>query len=815
LTTRYICVHGHFYQPPRENPWLEAIEVQPSAYPFHDWNERITAECYGPNATARILDDAGYITRILSNYAWMSFNFGPTLLSWLEHHRADVYAAILQADRDSRERFSGHGSALAQAYNHSILPLCSRRDKRTQIRWGIRDFEHRFGRRPEGMWLPETAVDLETLELLADEGIVFTLLAPHQAAATRGPGDATWVDAQGARIDPRRAYVAGTGGGRSISLFFYDGPLSQAIAFERLLHSGEGFAARLRSGFDGRREPQLVHVATDGETYGHHHRYGDMALAYALSQLDASGDVTLTNYGEFLARHRATHEVRISERTSWSCAHGIERWRSDCGCHSGGHPGWHQRWRKPLREALDWLGEQLDAAFESHGGLLLRDPWAARDAYIDVIIHRRPETIAALLATRGLGHAVDHGDAAPDDDCRTRALELLEMQRHRLLMFTSCGWFFDEVSGIETIQIIRYAARAIQLAERLGIALQAEFLARLAAVPSNLPEHGDAASLYRKSVHVLEVDAVVAHYAVSSLFTVHDERTEMFAHDIVQVNGKVATLGRAKLVLGTVRITSQVTQQCEVRSYGFVHFGDHNLSGGVRTFADDEAFEQMVASVSTAFERADMPEVLRLLDAHFEELTYSLRSLLGDEQQRALDVVVKGALTDANALAGQLYETHSPLVRYLASLDVPLPRALRGLADFVLHAALQRELERPELDFAKVRSLLGEASDVGTEIDRAGLAFALRQAIDRAANLWSDEPEQIGRLRRLRRAAEFARGMKLDLDIYHTQNRYYAAMIELLPRFTEAAAKGDAAAIEWREHFSALGEALRIRTRDA
>lgn len=803
VNTRYICVHGHFYQPPRENPWLEAIEVQPSAYPFHDWNERITAECYGPNATARILDDAGYITRILSNYAWMSFNFGPTLLSWLERHRGDVYQRIIQADRDSRARFGGHGSALAQAYNHSILPLCSRRDKRTQIRWGIRDFEHRFGRRPEGMWLPETAVDLETLELLADEGIVYTVLAPHQAGAVRSPGETTWVDMQGGRIDPRRAYLAGTGGGKSISLFFYDGPLSQAIAFERLLHSGEGFAARLRSGFDGRREPQLVHVATDGETYGHHHRYGDMALAFALARLDESSDVQLTNYGEFLAKHRATHEVRILERTSWSCAHGIERWRSDCGCHSGGHPGWHQQWRRPLRDALEWLGEHLDAAFETHAAPLLKDVWAARDAYADVIVRRRPDAIASFFAT--------HGTGALDADAKTRALELLELQRHRLLMFTSCGWFFDEVSGIETIQIIRYAARAIQLAERTGVSLQSEFVDRLAKVPSNLAEHGDAASLYRKTVHVLEVEAVVAHYAVSSLFSTYDERTELFAYDVVQLDSKVATLGRAKLVLGTVRITSQVTQQCEVRSYGFVHFGDHNLSGGVRAFADTAAFDQMVEAVSTAFDRADMPEVLRLLDAHFEELTYSLRSLFRDEQQRALDVIVHGALTDANALAGQLYETHSPLVRYLASLDVPLPRALQGLADFVLHAALQRELERPELDFAKVRSLLGEAGDVGTEIDRAGLGFALRQAIDRAANHWADDPEQIGRLRRLRRAAEFARGMKLDLDLYHTQNSYYAAMVELLPRFLDAAVRGDAAAIEWREHFVALGEALRIR----
>ncbi|MBL8948277.1 MAG: glycoside hydrolase, partial [Myxococcales bacterium] len=318
MSTRYICIHGHFYQPPRDNPWLETIEVQESAYPFHDWNERITAECYGPNASARILDDRGYITRILSNYARMSFNFGPTLLSWLERSRRDVYRSIVAADGQSRKRFSGHGSALAQAYNHSILPLCSRREKRTQIRWGIRDFEHRFARRPEGMWLPETAVDDETLELLVDEGIVFTLLAPHQASRVRSRGESDWTDGGGARIDPRRAYFAEVAGGRKLGMFFYDGPVSQSIAFERLLNSGEGFATRLQAAFDGRTEPQLVHVATDGETYGHHHRYGDMGLAFALQQLEQSSAVRLTNYGEFLALHPPTHEVRVAERTSWS-----------------------------------------------------------------------------------------------------------------------------------------------------------------------------------------------------------------------------------------------------------------------------------------------------------------------------------------------------------------------------------------------------------------------------------------------------------------------------------------------------------------
>lgn len=808
MSERYICIHGHFYQPPRENPWLESVELQESAYPFHDWNERITAECYGPNAWARILDDQGSIIRIVSNYAKMSFNFGPTLLSWLERQRRDVYRAIVAADGLSRKRFSGHGSALAQAYNHSILPLCNRRDKITQVRWGIRDFEHRFARRPEGMWLPETAVDVETLEVLADEGVAFTILAPHQAAHVRAPGR-PWEDASGGRIDPRRAYRVELSGGRQIALFFYDGPVSQAIAFERLLTSGDGFAARLSGAFDPHTAgPQLVHVATDGETYGHHHRYGDMALAYALQKLEQS-EVKLTNYGEFLAKHPPEREVQIAERTSWSCAHGIERWRSNCGCSTGGHPGWQQAWRGPLRTALDGLAAKLDEVFEREGKALLRDPWAARDAYIDVILDRDRDAIERLLQR--------HGIAGLTPDRRTRALELLEMQRHSLLMYTSCGWFFDEVSGIETIQIIRYAARAIELAQKLGrVSLQPAFLEALAQSRSNLHEYGDASYVYRKYVDVVDVDRLAAHYAVSSLFHAYDEKTEMFSYWVEGIDLQSSTLGRAKLVLGTIRITSQITLETAVRSFGFVHFGDHNLSGGVRAFAVAADYQAMCHEVSTAFERADMPEVLRLLDSHFLELTYSLRSMFRDEQRRALDVILRSALGDSEALASQLYETHSPLLRYLATLDLPLPVPLRALADFVLNTALRRELERNELDFPRLRSLLGEAEDVGTPLDKVGLAFALRQALERAANLWAEEPEQLGRLRRLRRAAEFARGLDVDvdLDLHQVQNRFYALMETTYQRFHEQAERGDPVAAEWREHFRALGAALRVQVRE-
>jgi alpha-amylase/alpha-mannosidase (GH57 family) len=383
---RYICIHGHFYQPPRENPWLEAIEFQDSAYPYHDWNERITAECYATNAVSRILDGDDQIADLVNNYSKISFNFGPTLLSWLEENAADVYQAILEADRESQKNFLGHGSALAQAYNHMILPLANRRDRFTQIHWGIRDFEHRFGRKPEGMWLPETAVDLETLDILAELGICFTVLAPYQASRVRRIGARNWRDISGGRIDPTMAYEQRLPSGRKIALFFYDGPISRAVAFERLLTRGEHFAQRLVGAFSEKRTwPQLLHIATDGESYGHHHRFGDMALAYALHYIESNDLAHLTNYGEYLEKCPPTHQVEIFEKTSWSCAHGVDRWWSDCGCNSGGRPGWNQAWRTPLRNSLDWLRDNLAPVYEEKARQFLKAPWEARDAYIGVI----------------------------------------------------------------------------------------------------------------------------------------------------------------------------------------------------------------------------------------------------------------------------------------------------------------------------------------------------------------------------------------------------------------------------------------------
>jgi alpha-amylase/alpha-mannosidase (GH57 family) len=496
-----VCLHGHFYQPPREDPWTGRIERQPSAAPFHDWNRRVSAECYAPNAAARVLGPEGELAARVNNYERISFDFGPTLLAWMEEAEPETYRAILEADRVSRRRFGGHGNAIAQAHGHLILPLARRRDKVTQVRWGLADFEHRFGRPAEGLWLPETAADTETLEVLATEGVSFTVLAPRQAARVRrlGPGgeaETDWLEVDGEGVDPRHPYLCRLPSGKRLSLFFYHGALSREVAFGDLLRRGERFAGALVSRFADRPGPQLVHVATDGETYGHHHRFGDMALGWALELLDrspAARGIELTNYGQYLEHHPPEWQVEIVEGSSWSCEHGVERWRDACGCRTGGEPGWRQEWRRPLREALDWLRDELDVRSGQVTGELLADPWAARDDDVARRLDPSPEAFGGFLVRHR------RRELAPEE--RERVRRWLELQRHAQAMFTSCGWFFNDLAGIETVQVLRYAARALELSRELfGEDLEPGFLERLAPARSNRAEEGEAARLWRRRV---------------------------------------------------------------------------------------------------------------------------------------------------------------------------------------------------------------------------------------------------------------------------------------------------------------------------
>jgi alpha-amylase/alpha-mannosidase (GH57 family) len=803
---RYVCIHGHFYQPPRENPWLEAIELQDSASPYHDWNERIMAECYAPNAAARILDDKERIEQIVNNYSRISFNFGPTLLSWMEEKASRVYQAILDADAESRSRFSGHGSALAQVYNHMILPLASARDRRTQVLWGIRDFERRFGRSPEGMWLPETAADLQTLDVLAELGIRFTVLAPSQAARVRRRSGGRWRDVSGDRIDPTRAYRLRLPSQRSIELFFYDGPISRAVAFEGLLRNGEDFAHRIVGGFSsGRDWPQLVHIATDGETYGHHQHRGDMALAYALRYIEENELARLTNYGEYLERHPPTHDVEIIENTSWSCVHGVERWRSDCGCKSGARPGWQQAWRAPLREALDGLRDATAGPFEDRARGLLADPWRARDDYVGVVLDRTPESIARFLG----GHATGELSAGN----RTTALKLLELQRHAMLMYTSCGWFFDEISGIETVQVLQYAGRVLQLAGDLfGGGFEDPFLEILSRAPSNLPAVGNGRTVYERYVRPATVDLskVGAHYAVSSLFENYGESARIYAYGVDREDFLRLDAGRARLGLGRATFTSRTTAESELLTFGVLQFGGHNVNGGVRPFRGDEEYETLVRSVAEAFNSADLTEVIRRLDEGFGRDILSLKLLFRDEQRKILDRILQSTLTDTEALLRQAYEANVPLMRFLAALNTPLPSVFHAIAEFVLNTQLRQALDGDEPDRDRVERLLDEVDREHVVLAEEAIEFTLRRRIESLAVAFAETPDD-DRLERLRRGVVLASRMPFPVELWEVQNAYFGMLQSVYPERLERARRGDTDARSWAERFAELGDLLFVR----
>ena len=801
---RYVCVHFHSYQPPRENAWLEAVELQDSAFPFHDWNARITAECYAPNGASRILDGDGRIEQIVNNYARISYNIGPTLLTWLESEAPGVYQTVLDADKESQELFDGHGSAMAQAYNHMILPLANTRDKYTQIWWGIEDFRRRFERDPAGMWMPEAAVDLESLDIMAEFGIKFTVLSPFQAHRVREIGTKEWTDVTGGEVDPTRPYLINLPSGRTIHVFFYDGPISQAVAFEGLLSSGEAFAERLMSGFDEDRDwPQILHIATDGESYGHHHRHGEMALSYALHMVEETEGVEVINYAAYLARHEATFEAEFYEDSSWSCVHGIERWRANCGCNSGGRPEWNQEWRQPLRESLDWLRDRLASEYEKHSKGLLNDPWKARDEYIAVIFDRN--RVDEFL--------FKYGSKQFDEAERIKALKLLEMQRYAMLMYTSCGWFFDELSGLETVQVIQYAGRAVQLAQDVvGDSIEEEFLDRLSVAQSNLPEHGDGRDIFNKMVKpaMVDLEDIAAHFAISSLFEEYEEENDVFAYTAEILDSRRLIAGRASLHMGRVRMSSSITGESEELAFGVCHFGDHNLLGGVRPYQSLHTYEELKDELAEHFHRAEFPEVVRALDRHFESHNYSIRSLFRDEQRKILNIILDSSLEQAASVYSHLHEDHAALMHFLSDIGAPLPDAFEMTSEFVLNTRLRAEFSNPEADLDQIKTLLDEVKQWKIKLDDEELSYVLSQTIDQIAREFEENPEEDENLERLVSFTEVAQQLPFEVNLWQAQNSYYNVLqSDTGERFLQDTSSEEAT--ERAEKFQRLGETLRVK----
>lgn len=694
MNQKYICVHGHFYQPPRQNAWLEEIELQESAWPFHDWNERITDECYGPNGFSRILNEDMRIIDISNNYSKISFNFGPTLLSWLEKKRPKVYQRIIEADRESTKQFGGHGSAMAQVYNHIIMPLANRRDKETQVIWGIRDFEHRFNRKPEGMWLAETAVDTETLEVLAENGISFTILAPRQAKAYRKIGAKDWK--QG--IDTRVPYICQLPSGKSINLFFYDGERSQDVAFKGLLIDGKEFANRLLSGFDNNSgKPQLVHIGTDGESYGHHHRHGDMALAYCLRYIETNDLATLTNYGQFLELAKPTYEVQINENSSWSCEHGVERWRSNCGCNAG-HAGWNQLWRKPLREALDWLRDELAVLFEEQVGKYHPQPWELRNEYIELMLNRSEDGIHNFLQK--------NIEQPLSDTETTKLIRLLDMQKHALYMYTSCAWFFDEISGIETVQVLQYANRAIQYAESESeLLLHNHFKMLLAACPSNVPQFANGEAVYEKYVEParLTLTTVGMHYAINTLFREDADRITVLNYHCTQEVFEKYTAGAQILAAGRTLVQSKVTLSHKHFSFVILYLGNHHIIGRAFDNMPIEEYEKLVGELRSAFEAGNLASVIDMLKDSYKEKNFTFYDLFKDEQIRILNEIMSKNLELAEVFAQQIYERTYNLLNVMQAANLQAPQMLEGNLLLVLENDLQNQFKRNGKPFNLVK----------------------------------------------------------------------------------------------------------------
>ncbi len=769
MSDRFITIHGHFYQPPRENPWLQAVEVQDSAAPHHDWNERVTAECYAPNTAARRVGHDNRILDIVDNFEKISFNVGPTLMAWLERHAAEVYTAILAADRTSAAAHAGRGNAIAQVYNHVIMPLATRRDKITQVLWGLADFRTRFGREPEGMWLPETAVDSETLEVLAEAGLGFTVLAPHQARRMRPLGAEAW-EVVDERVDPSRPYLWQGPRGLRLVLFFYDGPISRAIAFGDALDRGERLVEHLTKGFtDDRDGAQLVHCATDGESYGHHKAFGDMALAAAIQQLEAREVAALTNYGAFLAAHPPAHEVEIHERTSWSCVHGVERWRADCGCRT--RADLHQRWRGPLREALDWLRDQVDAFYEARASAFLKDPWAARDDYVAVVLDRGSDHLDAWLER--------HRRAPLDAAARVDVRRLLELEFNRLLMYTSCGWFFDEISAIEPVQVLRYAALALEYLRDLGGGnLEPEFIGRLEAAPSNVAEFGDGAEVYRRLVRSAAADLrrVVAHYAIAGLFEEQPDDAPIYAWQVARQDEARESYDSTTLRIGRVRVTSQATGDTRDAMYALLHFGGHDFSCGVRGGEDARTYEVMKIDLLARYEQHSLTDMVRGLDAYFPGQLCSLTDLFIDERRRVLASVTAAVLDKHEETYHHVWDESRKLVRYLRQAEAPIPDVFRITAKLVLESELIHALDRTPATLVlpeRVFELAAEARALGVALDLSAARPLMSRAADAALEAIRERPTP----ERVAAATALVTGAQrigLRFGLWRTQNCFFA-----------------------------------------
>lgn len=812
----FLAIHGHFYQPPRENPWLEAIELQDSALPFHDWNERINKECYNPNSVSKIVDSRNRILDMVNNYEHISYNFGPTLLSWMEKFAPLTYERIIKADIESISEHNGHGNAIAQVYNHMIMPLANEHDKDTQIKWGIKDFEYRFGRKPEGMWLAETAVDDDTLRLLEENGIKFTILSPYQALKIRKEGDKDWQDVSWGNVDPARSYRYNikSAPGKYIDLFFYDGAISRSVAFDELLKDGNKFIKRLKEGISDLRDyPQLVNIATDGESYGHHTKFGDMALAYVLQIKAKDAGFSITNYAEYLDKYRSDYEADIKQASSWSCFHGVGRWKEDCGCSTGGHPGWNQKWRKPLREALDYLRDEMIKIFEQEGPKYFnQDIWEVRNNYISVILDRSSRIISKFQQ--------ENFKADLSDIQKVRAMELLEIQRQAMLMYTSCGWFFSEISGIETVQIMKYAARAMQLAANFTKAdFEKKFLEILSEAKSNIAEYGTGKDIFERFVKpsIITMKQIASLWAISSLYQDFDDEEYVYCYKVIRHDYQKVEKGNSRFVTGCIEVQSRITQQKSNLIFALIQYTDGDFHCAIKEYSEDIEFNTIKNNLTKTFLLDPITEIIRALDEYFGKEYFTLKDIFIEERRKILQILLKDKLDKFARTYEEMYDEGKSSIYHMQNLGLTIPDEFkisagyalsRKFNDLIIHSGgfVDPAITQQAMDINY------EAKRMGIKLDKAASNKIFAKKINQNLNRLTYGLE-IQQAEVVLELFDYIEKLELEVDIAEAQNIYfvkiYSHINEIIDMLQQSKRKNDRKLIEM---LLDIGEKLNINT---
>lgn len=814
----YLTIHGHFYQPPRENPWLETIEVQDSANPYHDWNARVVAECYTPNSVSKIVTQENKIMDIVNNYSYISFNFGPTLLSWMEQYSPYSYQRIIKADVESISQNNGHGNAIAQVYNHIIMPLANKNDKYTQILWGIKDFQYRFGRKPEGMWLAETACDDATMEALVDCGIKFTILSPYQAKAFRKLNSKeNWQDVSWGNIDPARAYRYYIKSDKSkyIDLFFYDGSISKSVAFDELLTDGNKFISRLKDGVSPARDyNQLVHIATDGESYGHHTKFGDMALAYVLKVRAKDEGFIITNYANYLEQEPPKYEVDIKDVSAWSCAHGVGRWCDDCGCSTGGGYGWNQKWRKPLREGLDYVRDELIKIFEKHGTLYFKDIWATRNDYIDVVLNRSKTSISAFLK-KHQKHKLDKNEIS-------KALKLMEIQRQAMLMYTSCGWFFSEISGLETTQIMKYALRAMQLAGSFSSKdIETGFLTILSKAQSNIHGFGSGKDVYERFVKPssVSIKQIAALWAISSTHTNFEDNSSLYCYNVKKHFYKHISNGTTGFSVGRIEIESKITLEKSDFFFASLQFPEGDFHCAIKRYDDTENIAELSKNLIDTYTSKPTTEIIRLLDKIFGSEYFTLKDILIEDRSNILLTSLKGKLSKFSNNYRDVYNDGKSSILQLIALGINVPQEYKLAAQYTLSNDFNELFANcpniiDEDIIQKAVEIINEADLFKIDIDKTPTNERFSQEIQKTIYNFVKNFE-IHRLDKILKLFENAGKLHLKVDIAEAQNMYFNKIYMKFTKLLDSVLESNDNIEEVRDFLFSLlvlGEYLNINT---